>query len=61
MQERENGKLFEAKEDINILVLLGYVIIGLFTVAILEPFSAHFQSHFWLIFVYLAEEQTKRD
>ena len=33
--------------------------IGLFTVAILGPFSAHFQTHFRLIFVYLAEKQTK--
>ena len=33
--------------------------LGLFTVAILGPFSAHFQTHFWLIFVYLAEKQTK--
>ena len=31
--------------------------IGLFTVAILGSFSTHFQTHFWLIFVYLAEEQ----
>ena len=30
-----------------------------FTVAILGPFSAHFQTHFRLIFVYLAEEQIK--
>jgi hypothetical protein len=30
-------------------------------VAILGPFSAHFQTHFWLIFVYLAEKQTKSD
>ena len=28
-------------------------------VAILGPFSAHFQTHFQLIFVYLAEKQTK--
>jgi hypothetical protein len=34
-------------------------IIGLFTVAILGPFLAHFQTHFRLIFVYLAEKQTK--
>ena len=34
-------------------------LIGLFTVAILGPFSAHFQTHFWLIFMYLAEKQTK--
>ena len=33
--------------------------LGLFTVAILEPFSGHFQTHFWVIFEYLAEEQTK--
>ena len=33
--------------------------IGLFMVAILGPFSAHFQTHFRLIFVYLAEKQTK--
>ena len=33
--------------------------IGLFTVAILGPFSAHFQTHFGLIFVCLAEKQTK--
>ena len=32
------------------------VILGLFTVAILGPFSAHFQTHFRLIFVYLAGE-----
>ena len=35
--------------------------LGLFTVAILGPFSAHFQTHFWAIFEYLAEEQTKRN
>ena len=28
-------------------------------VAILGPFSAHFQTHFRLIFVYLAEKQIK--
>ena len=28
-------------------------------VAILGPFLAHFQTHFWLIFMYLAEKQTK--
>ena len=33
--------------------------LGLFTVAILGPFSAHFQTHFRLIFMYLAEKQTK--
>ena len=35
--------------------------LGLFTVAILGSFSVHFQTHFQLIFVYLAEEQTKGD
>ena len=33
--------------------------LGLFTVAILGPFSGHFQTHFQVIFEYLAEEQTK--
>ena len=35
------------------------MIIGLFTVAILGAFSAHFQTHFRLIFMYLAEKQIK--
>ena len=30
--------------------------LGLFTVAIFGPFSAHFRSHFWIIFGYLAEK-----
>ena len=30
--------------------------IGLFTVAIFGPFSAHFRSHFWIIFRCLAEK-----
>jgi hypothetical protein len=34
-------------------------IVGLFTVAILGPFSGHFQTHFRVIFEYLAEKQTK--
>ena len=34
--------------------------IGLFTVAILEPFSGHFQTHFWVIFEYLAEPQRNK-
>ena len=33
--------------------------LGLFTVAILGPFSAHFQTHFRLIFVYLAGNKQK--
>ena len=41
------------------LSFLSMVTIGLFTVAILEPFSGHFQTHFQVIFEYLAEEQTK--
>ena len=48
----DNGRHCNCKADI---------VIGLFTVAILGPFSSHFQTHFRLIFVYLAEEQTKRD
>ena len=35
------------------------IVPGLFTVAILGPFLGHFQTHFWAIFEYLAEEQTK--
>jgi hypothetical protein len=31
-------------------------ILGLFTVAIFGPFSAHFRLHFWIIFGCLAEE-----
>ena len=34
---------------------VGFLIIG-FTVAILGPFSAHFQLHFWIFFGCLAEE-----
>jgi hypothetical protein len=30
--------------------------IGLFTVGIFGPFSAHFRLHFWIIFGCLAEE-----
>jgi hypothetical protein len=30
--------------------------LGLFTVAIFRPFSAHFQLHFWIIFGCLAEK-----
>jgi hypothetical protein len=33
-------------------------IIGLFTVNIFQPFSAHFRLHFWIIFHYLAEKLT---
>ena len=33
-----------------------YRIIRLFTVAIFGPFSAHFRSHFWIIFRCLAEK-----
>ena len=35
-------------------------LLGLFTIAILGPFSGHFQTHFWAIFEYLAEEQKQK-
>jgi hypothetical protein len=34
-------------------------ILGLFTVNIFRPFSAHFQSHFSIIFMNLAEKLTE--
>ena len=51
-----SGKL---KVYLNLLNVYLTHLLGLFTVAILGPFSAHFQTHFRLIFVCLAEKQTK--
>ena len=41
-------------------VPLHTTLLGLFTVAIVGPLLGHFQTHFRVIFEYLAEEQTKR-
>ena len=52
-------KIGVSKGNVTVDIPLPPGTIGLFTVAILGPFSARFQTRFQLIFVYLAEKQTK--